>query len=791
MKLDDIRPLVAGDARADVTGSYQAFCRESGQEDLGQFLLWLQRKKLLNAEGERRAGVARVAFSNSGNTEATHTMASPQTAKTEATVDRLVSIDPQAWKPGSAQARYTLVGTLGEGGMGQVLLARDNDLRRKVAVKTLRPQYVAEPKVIGRFLSEAQITAQLDHPNVIPIYSLEVDARGGINYTMKMIRGKTLKELIDESTAVATEGRKPDEEHSLAGLLDVFLKVCDAMAYAHSKGVIHRDLKPPNIMIGKYREVYVMDWGIARLMDGREEEEIEERVEVDRPTADGNQVELTRMGQAIGTPRYMSPEQAAGRNRELDGRSDQYALGLILFELVSLRRATPGEDSLTTVKNALAGNKVPLVHVAGKRVPRELRAIVDKATRLRREDRYSSVAAMADDIRRYLRGEEILARRDNPLQRLVRWMGRHREWTLAFIFLLILGSVLQLVWAERRRIETEQRAFARERKVRSLLTSVARQAQRIDARFLEMEEALEGLANVAIWALTYGHDAEEPLYLLEDFRTPGRAPRDVGDYPVYSWPVSLEFPVAVLRPGLKQEEILPKLKRLAPLHRQFRRLFRESSPHGRAPLSPTQERILLGERGVALDWAYIVLAEGVIFLYPGYGSFPPDYDPRGAAYYELSAGKHGKFWGNPYVDSTDNEAGDPMVLPCTMSLWSEAGEFLGVAGVELTFDRIVDQLLSLEGVPAVIEATLVDEEGRKLINTRDKGKRYKTSGDDAGVALELFPIPEVVEAVKAGRTGTMEGRIDGRMRLLALYRLDVKGWTYVVEVDAAEYFKAR
>ncbi len=785
MTLDDLEPLVAGDGKVDVGSTYQAFCREHGSGDLSAFLLWLQKKKLLTAEGEKRLQTSRAAFAES-NPEATRTVVSAEATPTDA-ADRQVSVDTAGFRADSRAARYSVLGVLGEGGMGQVLLARDEDLRRKVAVKTLRPHLGGDPRTMARFLGEAQITAQLDHPNVIPVYGLEVDARGGISYAMKAIRGKTLRDLIDETAALATARKPYDDEHSRAGRLDVFLKVCDAVHYAHSKGVIHRDLKPPNVMIGKYREVYVMDWGIARLMDGREETD-EPRVEV-APTADGSGLELTRVGQAIGTPRYMSPEQAAGRNRELDGRSDQCALGLILFELVSLRRAIPGQDPATTYQNALTGSKERFVHLTGERIPRELRAIVNKATALRREDRFASVAALADDVRRFLRGEAVLARPDHPLQALVRWVGRHREWSLAAILFLVVAVALQSAWAERRRQQAEERSFARERRVRTLLTAVSRHAHRIDTRFLELEESLEGLAQVATWSLTRGAESTEPLYTVEDFQTAGRQPPDYGWSRLYRWQVSFDFPVAVLRPGLAREQVLPKLRRLAPLHSHFRRMFRESSPLGREPLPPAQERTLLSEKGVGLDFAYVVLPEGVLFLYPGAGSFPPGYDVLGTAYYKLSVGKHGKFWGNPYVDASDDGAGDELVLPCTTSLWSDDGAFLGVAGVELTFDRIIDQLLAIPEIPGRLETTLVDERGRVIVDSGDKGKRFRTAGDDAGVELEPYPIPEVVTAVKERRSGILEGGREGRALLIALYRLEVKGWYYIVEVDAAEYLK--
>ena len=174
--------------------------------------------------------------------------------------------------------RFTLAEIIGEGAMGEIVRAKDQDLLRKVAYKKILPEIAENPKNLQIFMNEAQITAQLEHPNIVPIYGLEVNSEGEIAYSMKMIQGKTLGDLIQEARQQYQTQGQIEDTHSLTELLEHFLKVCDAMEYAHQKGIIHRDLKPANLMIGPYNEVYVMDWGIARLMGENARQHFKEEI---------------------------------------------------------------------------------------------------------------------------------------------------------------------------------------------------------------------------------------------------------------------------------------------------------------------------------------------------------------------------------------------------------------------------------------------------------------------------------------------------------------------------------
>ncbi|MCA9515518.1 MAG: protein kinase [Myxococcales bacterium] len=406
-----------------------------------------------------------------------------------------------ASSPGN-DGRYELVGKLGAGGMGEVLAARDRGLRRLVAFKRLLPEAAANKAILGRFLSEAQITSQLDHPNVVPIYGLEVTESGSLAYAMKMIHGVELADIIKRARAAEADGRPVDEHEDLPARLEIFVKVCDAMAFAHDKGVLHRDLKPGNVMVGEHGAVYVVDWGIARLIgpagatwdkDGG--------VVLHAGDDDLADITRTRVGDALGTPVYMSPEQAKGDNDALDARSDVFTLGLILAELVTLERARTGGSLGEVLLAALEGRRAPVPHKTkhGRRVPGELAAIVDKATAPARDARYPTVDALADDVRRYLKGDAVLARPDSPLQKAARWLAKHRGAALALLFVLGVvvpaGGVIAGLLAHDARVETLHR---REEALTTLVSAVAQRAAHLDAEL----HAYEGVAANAAGALS-------------------------------------------------------------------------------------------------------------------------------------------------------------------------------------------------------------------------------------------------------------------------------------------------
>lgn len=284
--------------------------------------------------------------------------------------------------------KYRLLSTLGEGGMGKVYLAYDQDLKRRVALKVVKGEGTVSS---ARFLEEAQVMAQLAHPYIVPVFEVGLIDGKRFYYTMPVVRGRTLRDVIDELRAgnLATV-----KEWSLARRAQVWMQIGQAVGYAHAKGVVHRDLKPLNVMVGSHGEVQVMDWGLSKVLEAASVEKVRARA-------------ATATGQVMGTPWYMSPEQAAGE--EVDARSDLWAMGVMLYELLTLQ--LPYEGAPLDVLAAIVRDEVRAPREVTPEVPGLLEDVCLKALRKRREERYARAEEMVGSVQVWLEAEAEKARR--------------------------------------------------------------------------------------------------------------------------------------------------------------------------------------------------------------------------------------------------------------------------------------------------------------------------------------------------------------------------------------------
>ncbi len=360
---------------------------------------------------------------------------------------------------GSA-ARYRLEGEIGRGGMGAVLKVWDEDLRRTLAMKVALPSANEErdssstsARLLNRFLEEAQITGQLDHPGIVPVHELGLDAQGRVYFTMRLVRGRDLERVFELA-------RTGEEGWTRTRVLGVLLKVCEAMAFAHEKGVIHRDLKPANVMVGRFGETYVMDWGLARVL-GRQDthdvrlrkpeaalsivrtERTEEREAGVRKAGERTPSSplVTMDGDVLGTPCYMAPEQARGRLEEIGPSSDVYAVGSMLYQLLTARMpyVRPQEKSSPqAVLEALLSGPPEPIHAIDRSVPEELVAIAEKAMARESVQRYPTMLAMAEDLRAYLEDRVVRAHESGPLAEFKKWIRRNRGAAIASAAAVVL-----------------------------------------------------------------------------------------------------------------------------------------------------------------------------------------------------------------------------------------------------------------------------------------------------------------------------------------------------------------
>ncbi|MEZ6134653.1 MAG: protein kinase [Pirellulaceae bacterium] len=333
--------------------------------------------------------------------------------------------------------RFRVLRPHAKGGLGQVFVAIDQELDREVALKEIQERFANDGNFRSRFLNEAKITGGLEHPGVVPIYGLGKYADGRPFYAMRFIKGDSLKEAVDEyhHGKRALDDRPTVEFRQLLGR---FIDVCYAVEYAHSRGVLHRDLKPGNVMLGKYGETLVVDWGLAKII-GRGEAVSSEETTL-RPIEDTDATP-TLQGEALGTPGFMSPEQAAGKLSELGPASDVYSLGATLYYVVTGRVPFTKGNGRERLSKIMKGD-FPSPRELVPTLPRALEAITLKAMSLRADERYASAALLAKDIELFLADEPISACRE-PLSVVARrWLGKHRTFVAVAASILLLTSLV-------------------------------------------------------------------------------------------------------------------------------------------------------------------------------------------------------------------------------------------------------------------------------------------------------------------------------------------------------------
>jgi serine/threonine-protein kinase len=687
--------------------------------------------------------------------------------------------------------RYVEMGTIGKGGMGEVLLARDTQLLRKVAVKVLRKEAVT-PAALSFFIREAQITAQLDHPNIVPLYTVRPPAEGekNVSFVMKLIKGKTLHEIINKARAVYAENPKAvlKPEIDLRARVEHLLKACDGITYAHRKQVVHRDLKPANIMVGDFGEVYVMDWGIAKMLKDEDQDDLSTQyTEIFTGSvskSDGSEIVGLQPEGVLGTLSYMSPEQAAPRP-DVGTASDIFSLGAILYELVTLKPPRIG-DAKQKLNWAKKGFLNEISHlVPDQKVEPELRAIIQRATEFDPRDRYPSVAAFSDDIRCYLRGDEVSELPDNLPRKVIRWIGKHRQFTLILFLGVLLISATLTIGSLIQKQNAMKAAAIRENRLSQLQAEVSSQAHQIDSHFLRLEDLAIGLVNSAMYLIEDAPPNSERFYWIEEFQNPAKAPPDLAYAALYQRPVSIDYPVVKTSPNVRKEDVTPLMQRLAPLRHHFRKTLLDSRP-GFAPISDEEAFRLLTVHGLPISWAYIGLEVGVMYSYPGKGSYAPEYDPRVRPWYKLGAYKSGVHWGNPYLDIQ----GLGMVLPCAVSLYDKKNQFYGVLGMDVTFSDIIQDNLTREGAVGVVESYLLDDKGNIVVRSRPEPEPEKQPGD-ASLQLKPFPVEQVVQAILRNESGLVEVEENEKSRIIAFYRMRSLKWYYVEKTDTEVILKSR
>jgi eukaryotic-like serine/threonine-protein kinase len=399
----------------------------------------------------------------------------------------------------AADSRYDRRREIARGGMGKIIEVWDGDLRRSLAMKVIlgrkranHAESEVDDRRLSRFLEEAQITSQLDHPGIVPVHELGIDVSGRVYFTMQLVEGRDLRAIFELA-------RAEREGWNRTRVISVLIRVCEAMAYAHSKGVVHRDLKPANIMVGRFGETYVMDWGLAKVLGRPEPERAhadddDSRVRTDRSDSasdDEGGALKTIDGDIVGTPAYMSPEQAMGQMNRICAQSDVYSLGAMLYELLAgqmpyepLGDKAPAHVILEAVRNG----RPWALEALDPDLPSELVAICTKAMERDIDDRYADMMDFAEDLRAYIENRTVAAYETGVWYEARKWVERNKSLAGALLAVLLLGFGSLVVFVRQQQRSVEKLTLEQEKTNREFLRAeeLAR-AERAAARETETE----------------------------------------------------------------------------------------------------------------------------------------------------------------------------------------------------------------------------------------------------------------------------------------------------------------
>ncbi len=428
-----------------------------------------------------------------------------------------------------AQHRFQTLRPHAKGGLGEVFIAQDSELNREVALKEIQSRYADNPNSRERFILEAEITGSLEHPGIVPVYGLGQYSDGRPFYAMRFVKGDTFKDAIEQFHRLHSHCDFKTGEASIEfrKLLGRFIDVCETIEYAHSRGVLHRDLKPANIMLGKYGETLVVDWGLAKIIGRAERYRTSAEATIAPESGSGSQ--RTRVGSALGTPAFMSPEQAAGKLDDLGPAADVYSLGATLYCLLTGQLPFGQNETLdaSTLLMKVQQGDFPRPRSIQPKIPRPLEAICLKAMSIKPSDRHPSPQELANELERWLADEPLLYYQEPLTSQATRFARRHRALLGASIVSLLLIATVASVSAFivnglRRKAEQHAHLESQQRQAAQLERNRAKAAEQQLKVAAEATEQSLYLAQIHVAAAEWLHGGIDGMTRVLEKTAPNR-----------------------------------------------------------------------------------------------------------------------------------------------------------------------------------------------------------------------------------------------------------------------------
>ncbi len=661
--------------------------------------------------------------------------------------------------------RYRLGELFAEGGFGLIFRAHDRFLDRAVIIKTLRPELTKNPEAVLKFLREAKLNARLDHPSIVPLYSLDGDDANGLHLAMKLVDGITMREFLSQ---IRREGENhrvsaAEEQAALNVRLEYFLKLCEAIAYAHTRGVVHCDLKPENIMVGRHGELYVMDWGSAALSG----------------IARGRKIE--------GTPAYVAPETL--KDETVTPAADIFALGMILYELVTLHRGVNGRSAREVLDRVKAGQFEPVRHFHHHlKIPRALTAIIERARHPDPAQRYRKVQDLADDIRHFLFNEEVSACPDGPLQSIARRMYKYRIQSLAAVATLLFLLAGLTAWSLYRenRSSTESNLRTLQRLALQRQTEVA--AATINNLLLSIQEQLKAFGT----GLSIEYDkperprAAEEIFFNQDYLTPETAPKDLAFSPIFNRSISMTRSACHPPAGMSREDATRVLRDLPmPEHGGLGLLLRGITAFDGTERAVRENVAAFTEKGGAIRRLSLLFNNGIGLRYPGmYEKIPPSRFQDEWIQELRRRNSRFFYWGLPRLDSANH-----LIFSCWGPLIDANGNEQGSIGVDVCFHEVVKHLYEATAAPdGPSHYYLINERDEIIFSSRQRelaDHRQLTAQEAEQLPpLRKFPVPALLERIRNSTIRQAEYERDGRRYIVSWSPIAATKWLLVQVTDA-------
>ena len=671
--------------------------------------------------------------------------------------------------------RYKRLKLMATGGYGRVFLVEDNVLGRKAVVKSLKEELLDNPDIVRKFLTEAKLNAQLDHPSIVTVFSLDTDSSDGLHLAMQLINGITLKEYLARTLEEHQKNNWSNAQVTrlLQERLEIFLHICDAIDYSHSKGIIHCDIKPDNVMIGRYGEVYVMDWGIA--------------------AADG----CNRKANLDGTPSYMPPETL--RDGITNKQTDVFALGMLLNEVVTLRPPIQGDTPLEIAKRIFSGDYEPSTSILpGKKIPDALQAIIEKARDGDPEERYKKVKTMADDIRHFLFNEEVVeAYPDTWLMKLSRFMYNYRVATAIVVMGLILcmsGLLVMHLYAS-----------IKEGRERSLEVNERNNMYRINEDFSRIFTLAQALGENLSMALGTEYarpsvEADDVLFYVNDDYAPtsSNQPENMQMTKFFKNKVSFDYGTYFKPEGFSEQAFLAWVQRFKSLHAMHASNYLSNVTMNEEKVSSRKDDMqAFVKHGPLLRRFTYILDNGLVFRFPGTyeeGVYDEsDFMDDGIQQRMNKPDSLGKFlWTLPHPDPEGH-----VVISCWLPILDISGEKLGLICLDICYHKLIEGIEEQAKKEAYqAEYYLVDNRGNVIFKS-DKNRVVDDNIHVTKFDVVKFEYPQILNKIRSTVHSQFKIREKNKALRVAWSRLKNTDWliirimpegkfTWVDTLDSAE-----